>query len=113
MTTPHLLAVGFHIAASTPTTQAFPSSILPIEDWPQHILPSAIVIFFNSNDQQFLTIMDIYISRQHSHGHPLISPANYNTGDLLFGTLEHLTTTPPSTVTTALCRRITDQVDAG
>jgi hypothetical protein len=32
MTTPHLLAVGFHIAASAPTTQAFPLSILPTED---------------------------------------------------------------------------------
>ena len=32
MTTPHLLAVEFHTAASTPMTQAFPSSILLTED---------------------------------------------------------------------------------
>jgi hypothetical protein len=32
MTTPHLLALGLHIAMSTPTTQAFPLSILLLED---------------------------------------------------------------------------------
>jgi hypothetical protein len=112
-TTPHLLALDLHIATSTPTTQAFPLSILLLEDRPQHILPSTTVVFFDSNDQQFLSIDSIYISRQHANGHPLISPANYDTGDLLFDTLQHFTTTPPTIVVTTLCRRITRQVDAG
>lgn len=93
-TTPHLLVVSLHIAASAPTTQAFPSSIMLIEDWPHRILSSATVSFFDSNGRQFLTIEDTYINRQHTHGHMLISPSDYDTGDLLFGTLEHLTTTP-------------------
>jgi hypothetical protein len=48
-TSRHLLAIGLHTAASTPTTQAFPSSILLLEAWPQRILPSATVVFFDSN----------------------------------------------------------------
>jgi hypothetical protein len=43
-----------------------------IEDWPQHILSSATIIF-DSN-------------------------ADYDTGNLNFGTREHLTTSPPSKV---------------
>jgi hypothetical protein len=34
-------------------------------------------------------------------------------GDLLFGTLQHFTATPPTMVATTLCRRIIGQVDAG
>jgi hypothetical protein len=71
------------------------------------------VASFDNNGQQFLTVGDIYISRQHAQGHPLISLADYDTGDLLFGTLEHLTTTPPSKVLTVLCRHTTEQVGAG
>jgi hypothetical protein len=48
------------------------------------------IVFFDSNSQQFLSIKDIYISRQHADGHNLVSPANYDTGDLLFGTLQHV-----------------------
>jgi len=91
----------------------FPSSILLLEEWPQRILPSATIVFFDNNGQQFLSIDDVYISRQHADGHPLVSLANYNTGDLLFGTLQHFTTAPPSIVATAFCRRIMGQVDAG
>jgi hypothetical protein len=58
--TPQFLAVSFNTAASKPATQAFPSSVLLIEDWPQ----------------------------QHGHGHPLISLADYDTGELIFGTPE-------------------------
>jgi len=105
-TSPHLLAIGLHTTTSTPTTQAFPLSILLLEEWPQHILPSATIIFFDNNGQQFLSIEDIYISRQHTEGHPLVSSANYDTGDLLFGMLQHFTTTPPTIVATTLCRRI-------
>jgi hypothetical protein len=67
----------------------------------------------DSNSQQFIFVVDIYIDRQHAHGHLLISPSDYEKGDLPFGTLEHLTTTPPSKVMTTLCRRITRQVHAG
>jgi hypothetical protein len=38
--TPQFLAVSFNTAASKPATQAFPSSVLLIEDWPQ--LPSRL-----------------------------------------------------------------------
>jgi hypothetical protein len=85
---------------------------LLIEDWTQHILSSATIVFFDSNEQQFFTVDDIYISRQHAHGHPLISPADYDKGDLTFGALEHFTTSLPSKVAIALCRRITGQIDA-
>ena len=50
-TSPHLLAIGLHTTTSTPTTQAFPSSILLLEEWPQRILPSATIIFFGNNGQ--------------------------------------------------------------
>jgi hypothetical protein len=73
---PYFLAAGFHTAASAPQTQAFPSSILLIEDCPHRILSSATVVFFDSNGQQFITVEDIYVSR-HAHGHPLISPVDY------------------------------------
>jgi hypothetical protein len=63
-----VLAVSLHTATSTPATQAIPSSVLLIEDWPQHILSSATIIF-NSN-------------------------ADYDTGNLNFSTWEHLTTSP-------------------
>jgi len=112
-TAPHLLAIGLHTTASTPTTQAFPSSILLLEDWPQRILPPATVVFFDSNGQQFLSIEDVYINRQHIDGHPLISLAHDNTGDLLLGTLQHFTTTPPTMVATAFYRHIRGVVDAG
>lgn len=52
-TTPQLLAVSLHITAFMPTTQAFPSSIHIIEDWPHRIVSSATVIFFDSNNQHF------------------------------------------------------------
>jgi hypothetical protein len=55
-TSPHLLAIGLHSATSTPTTQVFPSSILLLEEWPQRILPSAMIAFFDNNGQQFLSI---------------------------------------------------------
>jgi hypothetical protein len=102
-TSPHLLAIGLHTATSTSA----------VEEWPQLVLPSATIIFFDNNGQQFLSIEDIYISRQHVDGHPLVSPANYDIGDLLFGMLQHFTMTPPTIVATALCRRIMGQVDAG
>jgi hypothetical protein len=54
----------------------------------------------DNNGQQFLSIDDVYISRKHADGHPLVSPANYNMGDLLFGMLQHFTTTTPSIVAT-------------
>jgi hypothetical protein len=76
-------------------------------------LPSTTIVFFNGNDQQFLSINNVYLSRQHVKGHPLISPANYNTGDLLFGQLQHFTTAPSSIMATALCRRIRGQIEAG
>jgi hypothetical protein len=72
-----------------------------------------MIAFFDNNSQQFLSIEDIYISKQHADSHPLISLVNYNMGDLLFGTLQHFTTTPPTIVATALCRHIMGQVDAG
>jgi hypothetical protein len=56
--------LGLHTTASTPTTQAFPSSILLLDAWPQCILPSATVIFFDSYGQQFLSIADVYINKQ-------------------------------------------------
>ena len=112
-TSPHLLAIGLHTTTSTLTTQAFPSSILLLEEWPQHILPSATIVFFDNNGQQFLSIMDTYIGRQHADAPSLISLANYNTGNLLFGTLQHFTTTPPTIIAIALCQRIRGQVDAG
>ena len=67
--------------------QAFPKSILLLEERPHHILPSATIVFFDNKGQQFLSIEDTYIDRQHANGPPLISLANNNTGDLLFGTL--------------------------
>ena len=66
---------------------SFSLSILLLEEWPLCILPSATIIFFGNNDQRFLSIEDIYISKQHADGHPLVSPANYGTGDLLFDRL--------------------------
>jgi hypothetical protein len=75
-------------------------------------LPPATIIFFDDNGQQFLSINDIYISRQHANGHPLISPANYNMGDLLFSQLQHFTTATPFIITTALCRQIRGQIKA-
>jgi len=72
-----------------------------------------MIVFFDNNGQQFLSTVDVYISRQHADGHPLVSLANYNTGDLLFSTLQHFTTTRPSIMATTLCRRIMGQVDAG
>ena len=112
-TSPHLLAVGLHSVTSTPTTQAFPSSILLLEEWPQRILPPAMIVFFDNNGQQFLCIEDTYIGRQHANNPPLISLANDNTGDLLFSILQHFTTTPPTIIATALCQCIRGQVDAG
>jgi hypothetical protein len=47
----HLLAVSLHTATSTPTMQAFPSSILLLEAWPQRILPFATIIIFDNNGQ--------------------------------------------------------------
>jgi len=92
--------------------QAFPLSILLLEAWPHRILPSATIIFFDNNGQQFLSIEDNYIGRQHTNGPPLISLANDNTGDLLFSILQHFTTTPPTIIATALCQCIRGQVDA-
>jgi hypothetical protein len=112
-TSPQLLAIGLQTTTSSPTTQAFPMSILLLEEWPQRILPPATIIFFDDNGQQFLSINDVYISRQHVNGHPLISPANYNTGDLLFSQLQHFTTATPFIIATALCRRIRGQIQAG
>ncbi|CAD6227103.1 unnamed protein product [Miscanthus lutarioriparius] len=59
-TAPHLPAIGLH-TTSSPTTQAFPSSILLLEAWTQRMLPSATVVFFDNNGQQFLSIKDVYI----------------------------------------------------
>jgi hypothetical protein len=73
-------------------------------------LPSTTIVFFNGNDQQFLSINNVYLSRQHVKGHPLISLDNYNTGDLLFGQLQRI---PSSIMATALCRRIRGQIEAG
>ncbi|KAG0525282.1 hypothetical protein BDA96_06G042200 [Sorghum bicolor] len=56
-------AIGLRTTTSTPTTQAFPSSILLLKEWAQHILSSATIAFFDNNGQQFLSIEDIYISR--------------------------------------------------
>jgi hypothetical protein len=72
-----------------------------------------MIAFFDNNSQQFLSIEDIYISKQHADSHSLISLVNYDMGDLLFGTLQHFTMTPPTIVATALCRHIMGQVDAG
>jgi hypothetical protein len=71
----------------SPTTPASSSSILLMEEWPHLRLPSATVVFFDDNGQQFLSISDVYINRQLAHGRPMISPADYNTWDLLFGQL--------------------------
>jgi hypothetical protein len=75
--TPYLPAVGVHTASSTPTRQAFLSSILLLEDWPQRV-------FFNSNGQQFRSIDDIYISAgsipmaTHSSHRPTMTRATYS-----------------------------------
>jgi hypothetical protein len=87
ITAPHLLAIGLHTTTVSPTTLASSSSILLLEEWPHLRLPSATVVFFDDNGQQFLSISDVYINRQLAHGHPMISPADYNIGDLLFGQL--------------------------
>jgi hypothetical protein len=48
---PHLLDIGLHTMISSPTTQAFPSSILLLEEWPERILPSTTIFFFDGNGQ--------------------------------------------------------------
>ena len=77
------------------------------------MLPLPTIVFFDNNGQQFLSIMDTYIGRQHADAPSLISLANYNTSNLLFGTLQHFTTTPPTIVATSLCWRIRGKVDVG
>ena len=80
-----LMAIGFY----TPTrviTSAFPNSILLTRDWPQHILLSAIICFFDDNGRQFLSIDDIYISNDDISGQPSISPLEHNMGAMLFNT---------------------------
>jgi hypothetical protein len=83
-----------------------------MEEWPHLRLPSATVVFFDDNGQQFQSISDVYINRQLAHGRPMISPADYNTGDLLFGQLQDFTTSPPSIMPTTLCRHIHGQLQA-
>jgi hypothetical protein len=77
-----------------------------MEEWPHLRLPSAIVVFFDDNVQQLLSISDVYINRQLAHGRPMISLADYNTGDLLFGQLQDFVTSPPSIMPTTLRHHI-------
>jgi hypothetical protein len=109
---PHLLAISLHTTTSTPTMQAFPWSILLLEAWPQRILPSATIIIFNNNGQQFLSIEDAYIDRQHANGNLRVSSKLQHRRPPLWHTttLHHDTST---IVVTALCQHIRGQVDAG
>jgi hypothetical protein len=102
----HLLAIGLHTITVSPTTPTSSSSILLMEEWPHLRLPSAIVVFFDDNGQQLLSISDVYINMQLAHGRPMISPADYNIGDLLFGQLQDFATSPPSIMPTTLRRHI-------
>jgi hypothetical protein len=86
MTAPNLLAIGFHSAALDPALQAFPSSILLLEPWPTQPLPSATIVFFDNNGQQFISVNDANINVRES-GHPLISLAYGTMGDTLFGVM--------------------------
>ena len=87
MTASHLLAIGFHSATSDPAWQAFPSSILLLETWPQHQLPAATIALFYDNDQIFITINDVCIDQYQPSGYPLVSPPYDMTGNTLFGTM--------------------------
>lgn len=68
--------------------------MLLLEAWPQCILPSATVVFFDNNGQQFLSIKDVHIGWEPTNSTPLISQTNLDTGNFLFGTLQHFTMTP-------------------
>lgn len=89
-----LMAIGFY-SPTRVITSAFPNSILLTWDWPQCILPSPTICFFDDNGRQFLSIDDIYISNNNISGQPSISPLEHNMGAM-----------PPKRLTTALCVRI-------
>jgi hypothetical protein len=103
MIAPNLLAIGFHSAASDPALQVFLSSILLLEPWLTQPLPSATIVFFDNNGQQFISINDVNINVQES-GHPLISPAYDTTGDTLFGVIRQFDITPTSQVLATVCK---------
>lgn len=94
-------------------THTFPTNIFMTREWPQLMLPSVVVIFFDSAGCQFLSVQDVYISKRHRSGHPYVFPSQYHAGELHFGTMEHRTTTPPTRLTTTLCRRIASNILLG
>lgn len=93
------------MATSTPTTHAFPFSILLLQEWPRHVLPSATAVFFNDNDQQIIQINGIHIGHREDET-LLVSPNDYTSDDLLFGNLHHFYTSPPTMIPVAVCHRI-------
>jgi hypothetical protein len=104
-TSPNLLAVGFHSATSDPALQLFSSSILLLEPWPTHPLPSSSIVFFDNSGQQFISINDVNITIHQESGRTLISSAYDTTGDTLFGTMWHFDTTPTFQAPSTVCRR--------
>lgn len=52
-------------------------------------------MFFDNNGQQFLHVEGLCI-KQREGDNLLLSPTHYNTGDLLYGNLQHFYTSPPN-----------------
>jgi hypothetical protein len=103
-----LLVVGFHIAPTMAAiTYTFPTSVLMAHEWPQGILPSTMVIFFDGTGCQFLSAGNIYIGMHRNSGHPHPSPSQYNAGQVMFGDMLNLMTTPTTRIRSIICRRIT------
>jgi len=93
-------------------TQAFPASILLLEDMPRLLPSSVTVVLFNNNGHPFLRIDDVSIG-QGSNGLPAIGPPSDNASNLLYGMMIHFTMSPLTQVPTTLCRNLNIQVDAG
>jgi hypothetical protein len=84
---------------------SFLSSVLLLNAWPQCILPSTIIVFFDNNGHQFLSIKDVQIGKEHTNGAPSISLTDMDIGALLFSTLI-LHKTPLTIIVVVLCCRM-------
>lgn len=71
------------------------------------ILPSTTVIFFDVIGCMFLSARNIYIIMHHDSGHPYLSPSQYNVSQLILGDILNLMMTPPTRITSTICRHVT------
>lgn len=78
--------------------------------WPRGVLPSAVIIFFDDMNCQFMTIKNVYINVDNNFGHQLLSLDKLNGIDYMFGHMLHLTRTLPSHASSTIFYRVIDYI---